>query len=301
MADANLTLQADPPASTARAVRFDVQRRHWVTGAVIALVVLAVFIVFAAPYLWMIGSTFKARAELFSDLHPLTIYTFVPRNPTLDNLATLFNNTNFLQAIMNSIVVAVLSVVLSLGINSLVAYVLAWLDFPGRRVLFFAILATLMIAFEAKLIPLFLITQRLQMTNTLPAIFVPWLTDAFIIFLLRQHLKDLPEELFEAAIIDGCSYFRIFWNVMLPNIVPALVSAGFIKFIFSWDSFIWPAIVNTDESKTVIPVALAKLFSDDAIRWELVFAGSFVSTIPVIVIFLFLQRYYVQGFLRSGP
>ena len=125
------------------------------------------------------------------------------------------------------------------------------------------ILATLTIAFEAKLISLFLTMQQLHIDNTLPSIFLPWITDAFIIFLLRQHFAELPQDLFDAAIIDGCSYFRMYWNVMLPNIVPALVSAAFIKFIFSWDSFIWPSIVITDESKTVITVALAKLFSDD--------------------------------------
>lgn len=261
---------------------------------------VVILIVFATPYIWMIGSTFKTRQELFSDLSPLSIYTFIPRNPTLVNLITLFTETNFPQAVLNSLIVAVMSVTFAIIINSMIAYVLAWLDFPGRSILFFAILATLMIAFEAKLIPLFLIMQNLHLDNTLPSIFLPWITDAFIIFLLRQHFADLPGELFDAAIMDGCSYFRIYWNVMLPNITPALVSAAFIKFIFSWDSFIWPSIVITDESKTVITVALAKLFSDEYILWELVFAGSFVATIPVVVLFLFLQRYYIQGFTRSG-
>ena len=261
---------------------------------------LVIVVVFATPYLWIVGSTFKTRQDLFDDLYPVSIRTFVPINPTLENLTTLFTETNFAQAFLNSVVVATMSVTFAVTINSMIAFVLAWLKFPGRRLLFIVILATLTIAFEAKLIPLFLTMQQLHIDNTLPSIFLPWITDAFIIFLLRQHFAELPQDLFDAAIIDGCSYFRMYWNVMLPNIIPALVSAGFIKFIFSWDSFIWPSIVITDESKTVITVALAKMFSDEYIRWELVFAGSFVATVPVVVIFVFLQRYYVQGFVHSG-
>ena len=261
---------------------------------------MVIVVAFATPYLWIVGSTFKTRQDLFDDLYPVSLKTFVPSNPTLENLTTLFTETNFAQAVLNSVVVAAMSVFFAVTINSMIAFVLAWLKFPGRRVLFVVILATLTIAFEAKLIPLFLTMQQLHIDNTLPSIFLPWITDAFIIFLLRQHFAELPQDLFDAAIIDGCSYFRMYWNVMLPNIIPALVSAGFIKFIFSWDSFIWPSIVITDESKTVITVALAKMFSDEYIRWELVFAGSFVATVPVVVIFVFLQRYYVQGFVHSG-
>ena len=261
---------------------------------------LLVVVVFATPYLWIVGSTFKTRRDLFDDLYPVSVKTFVPSNPTMENLTGLFTDTNFAQAFLNSVLVATMSVTFAVTINSMIAFVLAWLKFPGRRILFLVILATLTIAFEAKLIPLFLTMQQLHIDNTLPSIFLPWITDAFIIFLLRQHFAELPQDLFDAAIIDGCSYFRMYWNVMLPNIVPALVSAAFIKFIFSWDSFIWPSIVITDESKTVITVALAKLFSDDMIRWELVFAGSFVATVPVVIIFIFLQRFYVQGFVHSG-
>ena len=264
------------------------------------LVFVIIVIIFATPYLWILGSTFKTRQDLFADLYPVTIRTFVPTNPTLENLTNLFTKTNFAQASLNSVLVASMSVTFAVAINSMIAFVLAWLKFPGRRILFVVILATLTIAFEAKLIPLFLTMQQLHIDNTLPSIFLPWITDAFIIFLLRQHFAELPQDLFDAAIIDGCSYFRMYWNVMLPNITPALVSAAFIKFIFSWDSFIWPSIVITDESKTVITVALAKLFSDETVLWELVFAGSFVATVPVILIFIFLQRYYVQGFVRSG-
>jgi len=271
----------------------------WVTVGVILLSVLLV-IIFATPYVWMIGSTFKPREEIFRYITPLSWRTFVPLNPTLDNISTLFVDLNFSRPLLNTLGVSIASVVLSLTVSSLIAFVLAWIEFPGRQIVFVAILMTLLIVFEAKLVPLFLIMQRLGLQNTYLSIFLPWVTDAFFVFLFYQHFKKLPKELMEAAIIDGCSYFRAYWNVMLPNIGPALISAAFIKFIFSWDSYIWPLITITDESKQVISVAIAKLFANEEVLWELVFAGSFVATIPIIILFFFLQRYYVEGVASSG-
>jgi multiple sugar transport system permease protein len=261
---------------------------------------LALVIIFTMPFLWMIASAFKPRAELFTNVYPFSWRAFVPLHPTLDNFKTLFQQYNFAIPVINSIGLAIAAVVISLTLSSMIAYVLAWLEFPGRELLFTIILSTMLIAFEAKLVPLFLILQRLHLYNTYFGILVPWLTDAYFIFLLRQHFKEIPQEMFEAAILDGCSYFRVYWNVMLPNITPGLISAAFIKFMFTWDSFVWPLIAVRDESKMVITVAIAKLFSNEYSLWELVFAGSFVATIPVIILFFFLQRYYVQGYMTSG-
>ena len=264
------------------------------------VVILLLVLLFTTPYIWMIASTFKPRAELFAYLSPVSWRTFVPLNPTLDNLRTLFVEINFMRPLLNSIGVSLMAVLLSVSISSMIAFVLAWIEFPGREILFLAILATLFIAFEAKIVPLFLVMQQLHLQNTYISLVLPWVTDAYLIFMLRQHFKDLPKELMEAAILDGCSYFRVFWNIMLPNIKPALISAAFIKFVFAWDSFVWPLITITDESKTVVTVAIAKLFSNDDVLWELVFAGSFVATIPIILIFFFLQRYYIEGVAQSG-
>ncbi|HBY94249.1 MAG TPA: sugar ABC transporter permease [Chloroflexi bacterium] len=261
---------------------------------------LALTLVFITPYVWMVGSAFKPRAELFAHMTPLSWQTFVPLSPTLQNFTELFTQYQFARPLLNSLFVALGAMVLSTAINSQIAYVLAWIEFPGRELLFVAILATLFVAFEAKLIPLYLITQRMGLHNTYLGLMVPWLADAYFIFLLRQHFRELSPELKEAALLDGCSYFRMYWNVMLPNIIPGLISAAFIKFIFTWDSYIWPVLVITDESMSVVTVALARLFSDEGVRWELLFAGSFVATVPVLIVFLFLQRYYVQGFLNSG-
>ena len=262
--------------------------------------VLVVVIVFATPYLWLIVSTFKTREDLFADMYPFSWRVFIPVAPTLENFRTLFLEYDFYIPVLNSLGLALAAVIISTFLNSMMAFVLSWLKFPGRRLVFFTILATLLVAFEAKIVPLFIIVQRLNLYNTYLAILIPWITDAYFIFLLRQHFLDLPKDLFDAATVDGSSYFRTFWSVMLPNIKPGLISAMFIKFIFTWDSFIWPLIAVRDESKKVINVAIAGFFTDDYVLWELVFAGSFVATIPVIIVFFFLQRYYVQGFVTSG-
>jgi ABC-type glycerol-3-phosphate transport system permease component len=256
--------------------------------------------IFATPYIWMIGSTFKPREELFRYIYPVSWRTFVPLNPTFENLRTLFVEIEFARPLINTAGIAITAVFLSILICSMIGFVLAWIEFPGRELLFFAILATMLIVFEAKLVPLFLIMQQLNLNNTYISIILPWIADAFFIFLFRQHFKSIPKELMEAAIIDGCSYFRVYWNIMLPNIVPALISAAFIKFIFTWDSYIWPLITITDESKQVVSVAIAKLFADEEVLWELVFAGSFVATIPIILLFFFLQRYYIEGVASTG-
>ena len=267
---------------------------------VLSLIILIIVVVFVAPYLWMIGSTFKPRSELFASIFPFTWRTFIPQNPTLENFVTLFEEYEFGTALRNSLTVSLTAVVLSLIVNSMVAFVLAWLKFPGRKLLFGLILVPMAIVFEARLVPLFLISQKLGLDNTLFGVIAPWISAPFIIFLLHQHFKGLHEELYDAAIIDGCSHFRIYWSVMLPNIIPGLISAAIIKFIGAWDSYIWPLITLHDKEKQLITLSLARMFTDDHIRWEVLFAGSFVSTIPVIILFIFLQRYYVSGYTRSG-
>jgi len=262
--------------------------------------VVALLIIFGTPFLWMTVSAFKSRADIFADTTPLSWRTFVPSSPTLENFTTLFFEQDFGRAILNTLALSIAAVLLALPINSAAAYVLAWIDFPGRKVALITVIGTMFIVFEAKVVPLFLIMQDLRIQDSYFSIIAPWVADAFLIFLFYQHFRALPKELMDAARIDGASYFRVYWSVMLPNLGPALVSAALIKFIFTWDSYLWPLLSVTDTDKTVVSVAIAKLFADEEVLWELVFAASFISTIPMIVLFLVLQRYYIQGIAQSG-
>lgn len=261
---------------------------------------LILIIVFLGPYIWMMASAFKPRAEIFSDLDPVSWRTFVPVNPTLANIETLIIELEFWRPILNSLAIATATVVIALTINSMIAFALSRMKFAGRDLLFIIVLSTLLIPFEAIMVPMFLVVQNLGLDDSYFGIFLPWVADAFIIFLLRQHFMELPDDLQDAAIIDGCTPFQIYWKIFLPNIRPALVSAGFIKFIYSWDAYIWPLIVTRDPDKSVVAIAIARFFTDQDVLWEYVFAGSFLATIPVVLLFLFLQRYYIEGVATTG-
>lgn len=257
-------------------------------------------LIFTGPYIWMVSSAFKPREEIFRYISPISWRTFVPLEPTFENIQRLLVELEFWRPILNSLGIAIATVTISLFINSMIAFALSRLKFPGRDFLFILVLATLLIPFEAIMVPMFLVVQNIGLDDTYFGIFLPWVADAFIIFLLRQHFMEIPDDLQDAAIIDGCTPFQIFWKVFLPNIRPALVSAGFIKFIYSWDAYIWPLIVTRDPDKAVVAIAIARLFTDQDILWEFVFAGSFLATIPIVLLFLFLQRYYVQGIATTG-
>ena len=257
-------------------------------------------LIFTGPYIWMISSAFKPREEIFLHLSPISWRTFVPLNPTFENIQRLIVDLEFWRPILNSLGIALATVTISLFINSMIAFALSRLKFPGRDFLFILVLATLLIPFEAIMVPMFLVVQDIGLDDTYFGIFLPWVADAFIIFLLRQHFLEIPDDLQDAAIIDGCNSFQVYWKVFLPNVRPALVSAGFIKFIYSWDAYIWPLIITRDPDKAVVAIAIARLFTDQDILWEFVFAGSFLATIPVVLLFLFLQRYYVQGIATTG-
>jgi len=259
-----------------------------------------IVVIFSMPYLWLIGSAFKPRDEIFAHIYPFSWKTFIPLRPTLDNIISVFTEANLGSAMLLSFGIAIATVIISLFICSMMAFVLARLEFPGRNVFFFLILATMMIPFETRLVPLFFVMQGLKLDNTLAAVFLPWVADAFIIFLLRQHFAELPDELYDAAIVDGCSHFGVYWKIMLPNLTPVLVSAALIKFIWSWDAFIWPLIILRDPKLRVVQVAIAFLFGDQRILWGQVFAGAFVSTLPILILFLALQRYYISGMTTSG-
>jgi ABC-type glycerol-3-phosphate transport system permease component len=259
-----------------------------------------VVIVFATPYLWLVSSAFKPRAELFAYIYPVSWKTFFPLRPTFSSILAVFQEAELGRAMALSFLIAVSTVFFSIFICSMMAFVLARLEFPGRNVVFFLILATFLIPFEARLVPLFFVMQSLKLDNTIPAVILPWIADAFIIFLLRQHFAQIPNDLYDAAVADGCSHFGVFFKIMLPNIAPALASAALIKFIWSWDSFIWPLIILRDPGLRVVQVAIAFLFGDQRIVWDQVFAGSFISTIPILILFLALQRYYISGMVTSG-
>jgi len=266
------------------------------------LALIALAAVFLVPYLWMISSSLKPAVEIFQHVYPLSWKTFIPQAPTFDSFRELFRLVPFpfSRYMFNSVFVATTVTVLSLAVNAMAAYAFARLPFPGQSVLFAIFLSAMIVPFEVLAIPLYLQVRALGWVNTYQALIIPWIANPLGIFLLRQFFQEIPRELEEAARIDGCSYFAAFRHVVLPNSVPALVAFALIRFQASWDAFLWPLIVAPSAEKRVIQVAIASFVTEVQTRWDLTFAASTMATIPIIVVFLILQRYYVQGVVMSG-
>ena len=268
------------------------------TGKLIGsyLILSAIALLMLFPLLWLIGTSFKSPTE--------DIFTFPPQifpsQPTFANFATVWDTYPFALYLYNSAIVALLAVGLNLLLCSLAAYPLARLDFRGREFIFALVLATIMIPFQIVMIPLYILAVNLGLRNTYLGIVLPNLTSAFGIFLLRQALKAVPLELEEAARIDGCSELGIWWNIMIPAIRPALFTLAIFVFIGSWSDFLWPLIVLDDPDYYTLPLAVANLADSFSLDWRLVAAGSVISIAPILVLFLFLQRYIVPTDVGSG-
>jgi multiple sugar transport system permease protein len=282
------------------AVGSTVPRLAWRTARYALMLLLAAF--FLLPYVWMVSGSLRTQAEIFANIYPLTLWTFVPREPTLDNFRALLNlqPLPFTHYIFNSLFVAVTVTAFSLVVNSFAAYAFARLEFPGRDALFVVFLSTMIIPFEVIAIPLYLEMRWLRWVDTYQALIVPFVASPLGMFLLRQFFLGLPRELEEAARIDGCSMFGAFRRIVLPNAVPALIAFGVIRFQFSWDAFVWPLIVAPSPPVRVIQVAIASFDTDVQVQWNLILAAAVLASLPIILMFAFLQRFYVQGMLTSG-
>jgi putative chitobiose transport system permease protein len=263
-------------------------------GIYLGLSAIALIMLF--PLLWLVGTSFKSPTEdIFS--FPPQIF---PSQPTLENFQTVWETYPFGQYLINSAIVAILTVSLNLLFCSLAAYPLARLSFRGRDFTFILVLATIAIPFQIVMIPLYILAVNLGLRNTYLGIIFPNLASAFGIFLLRQAFQGVPLELEEAARIDGCSELGIWWNVMLPAIRPALLTLTIFVFIGSWSDFLWPLIILDRSEYYTLPLAVANLAGSFSLDWRLIAAGSVISIAPIIILFLFLQRYIIPTDVGSG-
>ena len=248
------------------------------------------------PFLWMLLGSVKPETEL-KQLPP----TWWPDRFTMDNYADLFTRLDMGTYFMNSLIVATVVTVGNVIFCAMLGYALAKLEFRGKRLLFLVVMGTLMVPGVVTFVPLFILTTNLGLTNTLPGLFLPFLVQPFGVFLLRQYILGLPDDLIHAARVDGAGELRIFGSVILPLCGPALATLGILTFLGSWNNFLWPLVVAQTEDKYTLPVALA-LYSvgQNSTDYGLLLAGAVVIVLPVIAIFLVLQRYFVQGIAMTG-
>jgi putative chitobiose transport system permease protein len=256
----------------------------------------AIALVMLFPLLWLISTALKSPTENILQSPP----QLLPASPTLDNFFNVWNSLPFGQYLYNSTLVSVLTVGLNLLFCALAAYPLARLSFVGRDWIFVAIVSTIMIPFQIVMIPLYILTVQLGLRNSYLGMIFPSLASAFGIFLLRQAFMSVPKEIEEAARMDGSSELGLWWHVMLPAVRPALVTLAIFVFIGAWSDFLWPLIVIQDENLYTLPLGVAKLAGTFSLDWRLVAAGSVIAIAPVLLLFLFLQRYIVPTETGSG-
>jgi len=262
----------------------------------IYLLLLLGILILVGPFVWMVLGSFKTTGEL-RQVPP----TWFPEAPTLANYEDLFSRLNFLGYFFNSTVVAVAVTLGNLVFCSMLGYALAKLTFPGKRILFVVVLGTLMVPSVVTFMPLFVLIANIGLVNTHAGLILPFLVGAFGVFLMRQFIAGLPDELLDAARVDGAGEHYIFWRIILPLCGPALATLGILTFLGSWNSFLWPLVVATSDTMYTLPVAIA-LFAtgQQETNIALLMAGSVVVIVPVLIVFIALQRYFTQGIAMTG-
>lgn len=261
------------------------------------IILITVSILSIFPFLWLISTSLKGAGENIFAYPP----NFFPTDFTFENYIGVWGKVNFLKYFFNSFVVAFFTVILNLIFSAMAAYPLARMDFKGKKTAFFAILATIMIPFQAIMLPIYLIILKLNLIDSAGAVpgylglILPFAVSAFGIFLMRQAFLAIPKEMEEAAIVDGCNSWQIFFKVLLPMVKPTLAILAIFTFIGSWGEFLWPSIVLSDEKMFTLPVGINNLQGIFSSNWRYIAAGSIISIIPIIVFFLSLQRYFIAG------
>jgi multiple sugar transport system permease protein len=256
-----------------------------VNGTLTLLALLTAF-----PLLWMLSASLMPAGEAMT--LPARL---VPSRPTLEHYETLFTRLNIGRTLLNTLFLASAVTAVSLLCNSMAGYAFAKLRFRGRRRLFALLLATLIVPPQVTVLPLFLEIRALGLVNSYGGILVAGIATVFGIFLIRQFAQGIPDELLDAARLDGASELRIYWTVVLPLMRPILVTLGVFTFLTSWNDFMWPLIVLTDESKYTLPVALANLSGEHVQDTELMMAGAVITVLPGLLLFLALQKQYIEG------
>jgi multiple sugar transport system permease protein len=268
-------------------------RRLETTLLHLALVIGAVITL--TPLVWMVSASFMP-AGAANTFPP----RFLPRNPTLENYVALFTRLDLARHFLNSAFIAVCATVVSVLVNAMAGYAFAKLYFRGRDRLFRSLTMALVIPAQVGMLPLFLLLRELGVVNTYAGVMIPYFASVFGIFLIRQYALSVPDDLLDAARVDGAGELRIFWVVVFPLIKPILVTLATFTFLAAWNDFMWPLIILSDRAKYTLPVALANLVGEHVQDTELMLAGSVLTIFPALLVFLVFQRAYVRGIMAGG-
>jgi multiple sugar transport system permease protein len=263
-------------------------------------VILYIFLIITglitlAPFIWMVSASFMYDGH--ASTYPPR---FIPDEITFSQYENLFSRLNVAKNFVNSLVLSVLVTLISLFFNSMAGYAFAKYRFAGRDRLFSFLLSSMIIPAQVTMLPLFLMLKEMGFINTYMAIIIPGLANIFGIFLIRQYALSIPDSLIESARMDGATDFQIYRSIILPLCLPILITLAIFTFMGTWNDFLWPLIALTDSSMYTLPVALANLMGEHTKDPELMMAGSVVTIIPILIVFLVLQKYYIKGIMMGG-
>ena len=257
-----------------------------------------VALILVSPLLWMIAASLKPEAQIFSDMS--TIRTFWPTAATLGNYVEVFTRVNMMKFILNSLFYVFVIVILDLAVNSICGYALAKFDFPGKELLLTVVIRLMVLPMEAIMLPLYKEVASLGWVNTWAGLIVPFVGKCFSIYMFRQFFLDIPDDLLEAAAIDGCGPVKTFFTIVMPISGTVYATIFILDFVAHWNDFMWPMLVVTGEDMRTIQLAIQTFFGSKPIHYGAIMASLTISAIPMLLMFVFLQKYYVEGIASTG-
>lgn len=257
-----------------------------------------VALIFVSPLLWMIAASLKPEAQIFSDMS--TIRTFWPTAAALGNYVEVFTRVNMMKFILNSLFYVFVIVILDLAVNSVCGYALAKFDFPGKELLLTVVISLMVLPMEAIMLPLYKEVASLGWVNTWAGLIVPFVGKCFSIYMFRQFFLDIPDDLLEAAAIDGCGPIKTFFTIVMPISGTVYATIFVLDFVAHWNDFMWPMLVVTGEDMRTIQLAIQTFFGSKPIHYGAIMASLTISAIPMLLMFVFLQKYYVEGIASTG-
>lgn len=259
------------------------------------IIMILICLIISFPFFWMVLSSFKTGQEIIQ-VPP----TFFPKNFTLENYKIIFEKLNFSRFILNSLIVTIISTIAAMFTSSLAGYVFAKFNFKGKNIIFILCISGLMIPFAAIIMPMYIIISTFGLRNSYLGLILPFIVNPFGIFLIRQFIETIPNELIEAARMDGANEFIIYLKVILPNIGSVVGAVGIFNFLLVWNNLLWPLIIISKESMNTLPLGIATLGYTVGTRYDMIVTGATISVIPVMIVFALAQRQIVSGVTFTG-
>jgi len=272
-----------------------VNKKLKVKGYVVILILLIYTLVSLIPFFWMLSTSLKNSGALMSI--PIE---WIPKKVSFNSYMKIFTKLPFLRSLSNSIFITITSTIITLLSSSMAAYIFAKFDFKFKKLLFTLFLGSMMIPIQVTGIPIFIILSKLNLTNSYIGVIAPSVFNVFAIFLLRQHITNIPNTYIEAAVLDGASFLRVFFKIIMPMSSIQLTTLFVINFMNYWNDYFWPLIILTEPNKMTLPVILSKMNSQYATEYNTLMAGAVISLIPILLVYAFSQKYFIRGIQEGG-